>query len=76
LGSIVSLAQDILPVAQRSFQTLHSVPIDDIVILASIPGYPDQSPVEISTDIWLLIYPVVHSVTIALQSGTSSAALG
>ena len=42
MGLIAPLAQDILPVAQRNFQPLQGVPLNDIVILASIPGYPDQ----------------------------------
>ena len=42
MGSIASLAQNILPVAQRKFQPLQGVILDDIIILASIPGYPDQ----------------------------------
>jgi len=47
---------------------------DDIIILASIPGYSD-SLVEISTEIWSMINEVVPSVTIALQSGAPSVTL-
>jgi len=70
-----AVAQNILPVAQRNFQTLQGVPLDDIIILASIPDYPVQGLVEISAEIWSMINDVVHSVTIALQSGASSVGL-
>ncbi len=76
MGLIAPLAQNILPLALRNFETLQRVSLPDVIILASIPGYPDQSQVEISPEIWLVIYNVVHSVTIALKSGASSMALG
>jgi hypothetical protein len=67
------LTQNIIAVAQRTFQPLQGIPSEDIVLLASIPGYPDpdQGEVEISKDIWMTVSSVVLSVTIALESGAS-----
>jgi hypothetical protein len=47
-----------------------------LVLLASIPGYPDASEVELSKGVWPSISTVVHSVTIALESGASPMASG
>jgi len=72
IGLIAPLAQNILSVAQLNFQAFQDAHTADIVVLASIPGYPDQGLVEISTEIWSMIYNVVYTVTIALRSGASS----
>jgi hypothetical protein len=69
LDRIASSAQHILAVAQRNFRALHGVPLEDIVLLSAIPGYPDPGEVELAKDIWPTVSPVVHSVTIALESG-------
>jgi len=68
-GLIALLAQGILEVAQRNFQSLQNVRLDDVVLLAVIPGYPDQAQVEMSKEIWSTVSAVVHTVTIALESG-------
>jgi hypothetical protein len=70
-GLIASLVQSILAVAQRSFRSLHGVPVEDIVLLSTIPGYPEQDQVELSKEIWSAVSTVVHTVTIALESGAS-----
>jgi hypothetical protein len=62
-------SQSILPVAQLHFRALQGVAPEDVVLLAVIPGYPDQGEVELSKEIWSTMSPVVHSVTIALESG-------
>lgn len=56
-------------VAQRNFRALHGVSPEDIVLLSAIPDYPDPGEVELSKDIWSTVSAVVHSVTIALDSG-------
>jgi hypothetical protein len=45
--------------------------LDNLVILASIPGYPDTSEVELSKKVWPTVRFVVNSVTIAVESGAS-----
>ena len=62
-------AQGILAVAQHNFRPLQDVRVDDVVLLAVIPGYPDQAQVELSKEIWSTVSAVVHTVTIALESG-------
>jgi hypothetical protein len=68
-GLIALLAQGILEVAQRNFQSLQDVSVENLVLLAVIPGYPDQAQVELSKEIWPAVSAVVHTVTIALESG-------
>jgi hypothetical protein len=55
---------------------LESFPLADLVPLASIPGHPGTSEVEISKEIWPAVRTVVHTVTIALESGASPVAGG
>jgi hypothetical protein len=43
----------------------------DLILLASIPGYPDTSEVELTKEVWPTVSSVVHSVTIALEAGAS-----
>ena len=68
-GLIASLAQSILAVAQSNFRDLQGVPIENIVLLSVIPDYPNQDQVEVSKEIWPTVCAIVHSVTIALESG-------
>jgi len=42
-----------------------------VVLVASIPGYPDTDPVELVPEVCTTVYHVVHTVTIALESGAS-----
>jgi hypothetical protein len=69
------LAQSILAVAQRNFRSLQGVPVEVIVLLSTIPGYPEQDQVELSKEIWSTVSTVVQSVTIALESGASLSVL-
>ena len=39
--------------------------------MAPIPGYPNPDPVELLPEIWTTVCNVVHTVTIALESGIS-----
>jgi len=49
---------------------LDFVPVEsDLVLLASIPGYPDTTTVELTKDVWPTVSSIVHSVTIVLESG-------
>ena len=66
---IAPLAQGVLAVAQRHFRSLQDVRVEDVVLLAVIPGYPDQAQVELSKEIWSTVSAVVHTVMIALESG-------
>jgi hypothetical protein len=68
---IVSLSQDTIAVAQRNFRSLQGVPVEDIVLRSTIPDYPEQDVVELSKEIWSTVSTVVHTVTIALESGAS-----
>ena len=70
-GLIASPAQSILAVAKSNFRSLQGVPIEDIVLLSTIPNYPEQDQVELSKEIWSTVSTVVLSVTIALESGAS-----
>src|SRR5258708_591378 len=72
---IASLAQNVLTVAQRNFRSLQGVPVEDIVLLSTIPDYPEQDQVELSKEIWSTVSNVVHTVTITLESGASSIVL-
>jgi len=68
-GLIALLSQKVIWVAQMTFLDMQNVPDEKLVILAPIPGYPDQREAEISMEIWPMINTAVHSVTIALESG-------
>ena len=70
-GLIAPLAQGLLAVAQRNFLSLRDIRVEDVVLLAVIPGYPYQAQVELSKEIWSTISTIVHAVTIALESGAS-----
>jgi hypothetical protein len=65
--------QSVIAVARRSFRPLQSLAPDagDLTLLASIPGYPDTSEVELTRDVWPAVSSIVHSVTIAVESGAS-----
>ncbi len=43
--------------------------MEDIVLLAVIPGHPEEGQVELPKEIWFKVSAVVRSVTIALESG-------
>jgi len=42
--------------------------------MGTVPGYPETGTVELSKEIWPTVSRVVHSVTIALESGASPVA--
>jgi hypothetical protein len=65
--------QSIIAVARRSLRPLQLLAPDagDLILLASIPGYPDTSEVELTKDVWPTVSSIVHSVTIALEAGAS-----
>ena len=65
--------QSIIAVARSSFRPLKLLSPDagDLILLASIPGYPDASDVELTKDVWPTVSSIVHSVTIALEPGAS-----
>lgn len=63
------LSQGVLEVARHSFQSLQDIRVENVVLLAVIPGYPDQAQVELSKEIWSTVSVVVHTVTVALESG-------
>jgi hypothetical protein len=65
--------KSIIAVARRSLRPLqHLGPDDgDLILLASIPGYPDTSEVELTREVWPTVSSIVHSVTIALETGAS-----
>ena len=60
-----------LAVARRTFASLQHVSANDLILIAPIPGYPDPKPVELSPEVWTVIYRHVHKVTIVLESGKS-----
>ena len=60
-----------LAVARRTFASLQHVSANDLILIAPIPGYPDPKPVELSPEVWTVIYRHVHKVTIILESGKS-----
>ncbi|KAN0118447.1 hypothetical protein V8E52_005177 [Russula decolorans] len=65
----------IIAVARRSLRPLQLLAPDagDLILLASIPGYPDTSEVELTKDVWPTVSSIVHSVTIALEAEMPSA---
>ena len=67
--------QSIIAVARRSLRPLQLLGPDagDLILLASIPGYPDASEVEVAEEVWPTVSPIVHSVTIAFETGESVA---
>ncbi|KAH9960153.1 hypothetical protein BC827DRAFT_1209480 [Russula dissimulans] len=60
--------EDIIAVAQCNFRALQEVPAEDIILVATVPGYPETDKVELSKEIWPTVSGVVYSVTIALES--------
>lgn len=66
---IAPVVQDVLAAIQRSFRSLRGIPVNDIVILAVIPGLEKHGQVEISKDVWPMLRAQVGTVTIALESG-------
>ena len=66
--------KSIIAVARRNLRPLQSLATNtsDVILLASIPGYPDTSEVELTREVWPTVSSVVHSVTITLESGASS----
>jgi hypothetical protein len=71
--ALAPLAQNVIEVAQGKFRSLLGVPVGDIVLLAAIPGYwyHFTDEIELSREIWSTVRDVVHSVTVALDSGAS-----
>lgn len=67
--------QSIIAVARRSLRPLQHLVANgaggDLILLASIPGYPDTSEVELTREVWPTVSSIVHSVTIALETGAS-----
>jgi hypothetical protein len=65
----------VIAVARRSLRPLQHLAPDagDLILLASIPGYPDTSEVELTKEVWPTVSSVVHSVTIALEAEIPSA---
>jgi hypothetical protein len=65
--------KSIISVARRSLRPLQLLGPDagDLILLSSIPGYPDTSEVELTKDVWPTVSSIVHSVTIFLESGAS-----
>ncbi len=63
--------QDLLAVARCTFPSLQDVPVGGVILMASIPGYPDAEPVELLPEIWATICGDVHTVIISLESGMS-----
>jgi len=64
----------VVAAAWNNLRSLKHFPNDDLVFLASIPGYPDTSEVELSKGVWPSVSAVVHSVTIALESEMETSA--
>ncbi|KAI9453249.1 hypothetical protein BJY52DRAFT_1189714 [Lactarius psammicola] len=64
--------ENLLAVARRTFPSLQSVSASEVVLVGTIPGYPDAEPVEFLPDIWATVCHVVHKVTIALESEMQS----
>ncbi|KAI9457658.1 hypothetical protein F5148DRAFT_341931 [Russula earlei] len=60
--------EGIIAAARRNFQPLKDVPIDDIVFMAAIPGYPLTDEVKLSKEIWPMVNTVILAVTITLKS--------
>ncbi|KAI0270846.1 hypothetical protein BGY98DRAFT_1100615 [Russula aff. rugulosa BPL654] len=68
----------IIAVARRSLRPLQLLGPDagDLILLASIPGYPESSEVELTKEVWPAVSSIVHSVTIALETEIRSAYSG
>ena len=66
--------QSVIAVARRSLRSLqHLVPGGaDLILLASIPGYPDTSEVELTREVWPAVSSIVHSVTITFEEAGAS----
>jgi hypothetical protein len=48
---------------------LHNTPIENIVLLTTIPGYSNHCDVEVSKESWDVLRASVSSVTIAFRHG-------
>ncbi|KAH8977065.1 hypothetical protein EDB92DRAFT_1958976 [Lactarius akahatsu] len=69
--------ENLLAVARRTFPSLQGVSTGDLVLVVSIPGYPDTEPVEILPEIWTTVCQGgVHAVTMALESEMQSTSDG
>ena len=66
--------QNVVNLVQRKFRSLQDVLAEDIVLMAVIPDYPVTDEVEMSKELWPSVWKVVHTVTIALESGASAVA--
>lgn len=64
--------QDLISFATLSFGTLQGVSVDDVVLVAKIPGLSDTEPVEISPKLWPTVSRMVDNVMIILESGMST----
>ncbi|KAH9960160.1 hypothetical protein BC827DRAFT_1155943 [Russula dissimulans] len=60
--------QSVVAIAQQKFPSLNGVLVENIVLLAQIPGYPVTDQVELSREIWPSVRNDVHKVTIVLES--------
>jgi hypothetical protein len=70
-GCLLTGKQSVIAVARRSLRPLQLLAPDasHFILLASIPGYPDTSEVELTKDVWPTVSSIVFSVTIALEDG-------
>ncbi|KAH9969788.1 hypothetical protein BC827DRAFT_34079 [Russula dissimulans] len=60
--------EEVIKHARATFPTLESVPVGDVVVLATLPQDPSAGSVEVSHGIWPVIQPVVSRVAIALRA--------
>ncbi|KAN0132881.1 hypothetical protein V8E53_009246 [Lactarius tabidus] len=60
--------ENLLDVARRTFPSLQYVSGSDVVLMAPIPESPDPEPVELLPDTWMIVWHVVRTVTIVLES--------
>ena len=51
--------QRVVAVARRNLRSLQHFPHDDLLLLATIPSYPDTSQVELSKEVWQSVNAVV-----------------
>ncbi len=68
---ITLVRQRLLVVARGIFPPLQGVSASDVILSASIPGYPDPDLVELAPEIWTTVFPVLHGVTITHEPGAS-----
>ncbi|KAF8264820.1 hypothetical protein EI94DRAFT_1805315 [Lactarius quietus] len=60
--------EDLMSVARKHFRSLRGTSVDDMVLVATIPGQAASDPVEIAPELWPMLSPLVDSVTITLES--------